>query len=139
VTELTNLQWDAVDLKARNDRHKRKKSGIDGVQHLAQADTRALRALRSKSDGSRHVFTSERGGPLTRDGFAKKFASVGERAGLDRRLCHPHALRHAARHPRANSGRVNEYRLQSIMGHRDPRSTRVYAQGVAGLIKGLWD
>jgi site-specific recombinase XerD len=109
------------------------------VQHLAPADARALRASRSKSDGSRHMFVSERGGPLTRDAFAKMLAAVGERAGLDRRVCHPHALRHAAGHAFANSGRVNEYQWQAVMGHRDPRSTRVYVQGVAGLIKGLWD
>jgi len=139
VAELVGLQWDAIDLKAGTIAIKRKKGGIDGVQHLAPADARALRSLRSKADGSRHVFNSERGGPLTRDAFAKMFAAVGERAGLDRRLSHPHALRHAAGHALANSGRVNEYQLQSIMGHKDPRSTRVYVQGVAGLIKGLWD
>jgi integrase len=58
---------------------------------------------------------------------------------LDRALCHPHALRHAAGHALANSGRVNAYQLQAIMGHKDARSTHIYVQGVAGLIDGLWD
>jgi integrase len=138
VSELINLRWEAFDLKAGTIAINRKKGGADGVQHLAPADARALRALRSKADGA-FVFVSERGGQLTRDGFAKMFAVVGERAGLDRRLCHPHALRHAAGHALANSGRVNAYQLQAIMGHRDPRGTAIYVQGVAGLIKGLWD
>jgi integrase len=135
----TPSRRDALDLKAGTIAITRKKGGIDGMQHLAPADARALRALRSKSNGSRFVFVSERGGPLTRDAFAKMFAAAGERARIDRRLCHPHALRHAAGHALANSGRVNEYQLQAVMGHRDPRSTRVYVRGVAGLIKGLWD
>ena len=59
---------------------------------------------------------------MTRDAFAKQLAAAGARAGLDRRLCHPHALRHGAGHALANSGRVNEYQLRAVMGHRDPRS-----------------
>jgi hypothetical protein len=39
----------------------------------------------------------------------------------------------------ANGGKVNEYQLQAVMGHRDARSTREYVQGVTGLIKGIWD
>jgi integrase len=139
MSELISLRWDAFDLKAGTIGINRKKGGVNGVQHLAPADARALRALRCKADGSPFVFVSERGGNLTRDAFAKMFAAVGERAGIDRRLCHPHALRHGAGHALANSGRVNAYQLQAIMGHRDARSTSIYVQGVAGLIKGLWD
>jgi type 1 fimbriae regulatory protein FimE len=139
VSELIDLRWDAIDLKAGTIKVSRKKGGIDGVQHLSQADARALRALKFKAEG-RFVFVSERGGlQLTRDAFAKMLVAAADRAGLDRRLCHPHALRHGAGHALANSGRVNEYQLQAVMGHRDPRSTQIYVQGVAGLIKGLWD
>jgi hypothetical protein len=57
------------------------------MQHLASADARALRALRSKAD----VFLSERfrehgGSQMTRDAFAKLLATVAARAGIDRRL-----------------------------------------------------
>jgi integrase len=76
---------------------------------------------------------------LSRDAFAKLLATAGERAGIDRRLCHPHALRHAAGHALANSGKVNAYQLQAVLRHKDARSTQVYVQGVEGLIKGLWD
>ena len=76
---------------------------------------------------------------MSRDAFAKMLATAGAHAGLDRRLCHPHALRHAAGHALANSGRVNAYQLQAVLGHKDGRSTAKYVQGVAGLIKGLWD
>jgi hypothetical protein len=54
------------------------------VQHLAPADARALRALRSKADDGPFVFVSERFRALgelhlTRDAFAKMLASVSER------------------------------------------------------------
>lgn len=128
------LRWEDIDLKAGTIAVRRRKGGVDGVQHLAPADARALRALRSKAEGGPFVFVSER--------FRDLGASHLTR-GLDRRLCHPYALRHAAghalRHALANSGRVNEYQLQAVMGHKDPRSTAIYVQGVAGLIKGLWD
>ena len=42
-------------------------------------------------------------------------------------------------HVLANSGRVNAYQLQAVLGHKDARSTQVYVQGIAGNIKGLWD
>jgi hypothetical protein len=55
------------------------------------------------------------------------------------RSCLQVDTRQPSGHALANSGRVNKYQLQSIMRHRDQPSTRVYVQGVAGLIKGLWD
>ena len=42
-------------------------------------------------------------------------------------------------HVLANSGKVNAYQLQAVLGHKDSRSTAVYVQGIAGNIKGLWD
>jgi integrase len=138
VTELVNLRWDAIDLDAGTINVRRRKGGIAGQQKLAMNDRKALRAL-SKLRTSEHVFLSERGEPMTRDRFAKLLASIGARSGIDRTLCHPHALRHAAGHTLANSGKVNAYQLQAVMGHRDARSTLVYVQGVAGMIDGLWD
>jgi hypothetical protein len=48
-------------------------------------------------------------------------------------------LCHAAGHFLANSGKVNAFQLQAVLGHKDARSTLVYVQGVNGLIKGLFD
>jgi integrase len=138
VTELIKLQWDAVDLDGGTISVRRRKGGVSGQQHLAPDDRKALRALRRAQKGD-HVFETERGDQFSRDGFAKLLARAGERAGIDRRLCHPHALRHAAGHALANGGKVNAYQLQAVMGHKDARSTAIYVQGVAGMIKGLWD
>ena len=142
VSELIALEWSAIDLKGGTIMIRRSKGGTSGAQHLAQRDRKQLAALRAEALDARYVFVSKRHGihnPLSRDAFAKILATAGERAGIDRRLCHPHALRHAAGHTLANSGKVNAFQLQAILGHKDARSTQVYVQGVEGLIRGLWD
>jgi integrase len=88
-----------------------------GSQLLAPDDRKTLRALRRAQKGD-HLFLTERGDHFSRDGSAKLLARAGERAGIDRRLCHPHALRHAAGHALANGGKVNAYQLQAVMGTR---------------------
>jgi len=142
VSELVALEWSAIDLKAGTIVISRLKNGIGGTQQLARHDRQGLARLRAEKLDERFVFVSKRHGiyqPMSRDAFAKLLATAGERAGIDRRLCHPHALRHAAGHVLANSGRVNAYQLQAVLGHKDARSTQVYVQGIAGNIKGLWD
>jgi integrase len=142
VSELISLEWSAIDLKAGTIVIRRSKNGISGAQHLTRHDRKELAALRKQNLDERFVFVSKRHDlyqPLTRDAFAKMLATAGESAGIDRRLCHPHALRHAAGHFLANSGKVNAYQLQAVLGHKDARSTQIYVAGVNGLIKGLWD
>ena len=142
VSELISLEWSAIDLKVGTIMIRRAKGGISGAQHLARHDRQQLARLRAEKLDDRFVFVSKRHGiyqPLSRDAFAKLLAAAGERAGIDRRLCHPHALRHSAGHVLANSGKVNAFQLQAILGHKDARSAQIYVQGVEGLIEGLWD
>jgi len=142
VSELISLEWFVIDLKGGTISIRRSKGGVDGAQHLARHDRQQLARLKAEALDDRFVFVTKRHGiyqPMSRDAFAKMLTSAGARAGLDRRLCHPHALRHAAGHALANSGRVNAYQLQAVLGHKDGRSTAKYVQGVAGLIRGLWD
>jgi integrase len=88
------------------------------------------------------VFTSERPrehseSQLTRDAFAKILRAAADPAGLDCRLCHPHALRHAAG---ALDGQWSGQRI-SVAGRDGAQGSTqraFYVQGVAGLIKGLW-
>jgi integrase len=121
VSELVGLEWAAIDLKGGTIAIKRSKGGASGTQHLARRDRQQLARLKAEGLDDQFVFVSKRHGvyqPLSRDAFAKTLATAGERAGLDRRLCHPHALRHAAGHALANSGRVNAYQLQAVLGTR---------------------
>ena len=141
-SELIALEWSAIDLKAGTIVIRRLKNGIGGTQQLARPDRQGLARLKAERLDDRFVFVSKRNGihqPMSRDAFAKLLATAGERAGIDRRLCHPHALRHAAGHVLANGGKVNAYQLQAVLGRKDARSTQVYVQGIAGNIKGLWD
>jgi len=142
VSELISLEWSAIDLKGGTIVIKRSKGGVSGAQHLERHDRQELARLKAQALDAQFVFVSRRHGiyqPMSRDAFAKLLATAGERAGIDRRLAHPHALRHAAGHALANGGRVNAYQLQAVLGHKDGRSTAKYVQGVTGLIKGLWD
>jgi site-specific recombinase XerD len=138
VSELVKLSWDSVDLKAGTIHVKRLKNGRSGQQLLASKDLKGLRALKTTS-ATQWVFVSERGGHLTPDGFSKLLASAGKRAGIDRRLCHPHALRHACGHVLADQGRVTSRQIQEILGHRNFANTQIYVEGVSGKIRGLWD
>lgn len=132
------LTWADVDLKAGTIHVKRLKNGPSGQQLLGSKDAKGLRALKAVST-SQWIFTSERGGHLSADGFAKVLATAGERAGVDRRLCHPHALRHACGHVLADQGRITTRQLQEVMGHRNYANTAIYAEGVSAKIRGLWD
>jgi Phage integrase family len=71
------------------------KLGTPAVHPILGDELRALRRLqREQEPKSRFVFTSERGAPFTRAGFAKTVERVGEAAGLGFKA-HAHMLRHA--------------------------------------------
>jgi type 1 fimbriae regulatory protein FimB/type 1 fimbriae regulatory protein FimE len=141
VTELIGLQWGMINLDGGTINITRQKGGASGPQYLTVDDRRTLRTMRKANNATDddYVFLSERGDPLTRDAFAKQLAAIGKRAGIDRKQCYPHALRHAAGHALANGRRVNAFQIQAILGHKDARSTSRYVKGVSGLIKGVWD
>src|SRR6516164_4441210 len=71
VTEAVDLRWDQVDFSKGHLHVRRLKNGISSV-HTVQGDERALRELRrDQKPQSAFVFTSERGGPMTRSNVAK--------------------------------------------------------------------
>jgi hypothetical protein len=129
VSELVGpqgLRWGDLDLKAGT-------------------ITRALRALRSKVDGSSNVFASER--YREHGGVADDPRRLCRVACGCRRTCQPGspALPSSRLTPRgrtcfgqqwAESARTNCRQLWRI---KIPRSTGIYVRGVAGLIRGLWD
>ena len=94
-----------------------RRADIDGNDAQGSGTSRLIKrivSIRVSTTLTRGASPAEPGGQLTCDGFAKMLAAVGERAGIDRRLCYPRALRHAAGYASANCARVNEYQLQSI-------------------------
>jgi type 1 fimbriae regulatory protein FimB len=75
------------------------------------------------------MFTSERGGPMTRSNVSKMIQAAGDRAGLPH--CHPHALRHTCGHLLADAGHDTR-RLQLWLGHSDIKHTARYSVSAAG-------
>ena len=72
AAEIVDLRWDQVDLGRNACLHVRRvKNGMPSVHPIQGDEMRALRALKREST---FVFTSERGTPFTRAGFAKMVA-----------------------------------------------------------------
>jgi integrase len=76
VSEPVALQWAQIDLDAGRLRVIRLKGSDDSVHPLGGREIRALRKLRrGQPVGSRFVFVTSRGGPMTRNGFFKVLAT----------------------------------------------------------------
>jgi len=70
VSELITLTWRQVDLDAARLRVLRTKGSEDGVHPLSGREIRVLRGLRRRQVvGTPWVFITNRGGPMTRNGF----------------------------------------------------------------------
>jgi type 1 fimbriae regulatory protein FimB/type 1 fimbriae regulatory protein FimE len=136
VSELVHLQWRQLDLDAGRIEVIRLKGSENGVQPLRGVEIRALRKLRrSQPADSRFVFTTDRGGPMTRDAFYKLFARVGRAAGITD--VHPHLLRHGTGFRLVNQG-LDTLALAAYLGHRQVQNTKRYAKMNATRFDGLW-
>jgi len=99
-------------------------------QHRGQPlldEVNALRAwLRTRPvDGSDFLFTSQKGGRLSRSQFFRVFQAHAEAAGLPAGKRHPHCLKHSlASHLVA--GNVNLALIRQALGHRSITSTMQY-------------
>jgi integrase len=136
VTEAVDLRWDQIDFSKGHLHVRRLKGGIHSVHPIQGDELRALRELRREQKSeSAFVFTSERGGPMTRSNVAKPIDGAGKRAGLPH--CHPHMLRHTAGHLLADAGHDTR-RLQLWLGHSDIKHTARYSELSAKPFKDFW-
>jgi integrase len=136
VSELINLQWRQIDLDAGRIEVIRLKGSENGVQPLRGVEIRALRKLRrAQPAGSRFVFMTSRGGPMTRNAFFKILARAGEAAGIGG--VHPHLLRHGTGFRLVNQG-LDTLSLAAYLGHRQVQNTKRYAKMNATRFDGLW-
>jgi type 1 fimbriae regulatory protein FimB/type 1 fimbriae regulatory protein FimE len=136
VTELTGLQWRQLDLEAGHIRVFREKMGADSVHPLRGREIRMLRKLRrGQPVGSRFVFLTSRGAPMTRNGFYKLLEKAGKAAGIDG--CHPHLLRHGCGFKLVNQG-MDTLSLAAYLGHVNVQNTQRYAKMSAKRFEGLW-
>jgi peptidoglycan/xylan/chitin deacetylase (PgdA/CDA1 family) len=127
----------ALPCQSASDRDPRSASNRDPFvlrfERLALASSRRLQ--REQPPGP-HVFTSERGGPMTPKSFHTLIARLGERAGMPFPI-HPHMLRHACGFALANAGHDTRA-LQAWLGHRNIQHTVRYAELAPDRFKDFW-
>jgi integrase len=136
VSELIGLQWGQVDLDAGRLRVRRLKGSDDSVHPLGGREVRGLRKLRRDQPvGSRFVFVTSRGAPMTRNGFFKILAKAGQAVGLED--VHPHLLRHGTGFRLVNMG-LDTLSLAAYLGHRNLQNTARYTKMDSKRFDGLW-
>jgi len=150
ASEVCGIKLADLDLKAGSISIKRLKGSLHTVQPLYQHrgqplldETAAVRAwLRKReADGSDYLFTSQKGGKLSRIQFFRNFQMVAAVAGLSAEKRHPHVLKHSlASHLVA--GNANLALIRQALGHRSINSTLAYigtsdAQAAEALQKAL--
>jgi type 1 fimbriae regulatory protein FimB/type 1 fimbriae regulatory protein FimE len=135
VSELCTLTWDVVDLEAGRLRVHRVKGSDDSVQPLTGREIRALRRVKREDEGSKHVFTTERGALMTTSGFYKMLGRTAASIGMAD--VHPHLLRHACGFKLVNDG-VDTRTLAAYLGHRQLQNTKIYTRMDAKRFDGFW-
>ena len=136
VSELVDLKWDQFDLKRGQVHINRLKNGSPATHPIEGDELRLLRRLRREYQDSPFVFTTERGGPLTRSTMSKLVARAGENAGIGFPV-HPHMLRHATGFYLANKG-VPTRTIQAYLGHKSIQHTVRYTELSPEAFKRLW-
>lgn len=137
VSELINIQWRQLDLEGGRFAVTRLKGSDDSVHPLSGREVRGLRKLRRALPvGSRFVFMTSRGGPMTRNGFFKVLEKAGKRAGLDD--VHPHLLRHGCGFRLVNENQLDSISLAAYLGHANVQNTKRYARMSSTRFDGLW-
>jgi integrase len=137
VSELVSLRWHQVDFATARLHVNRLKRGREGQHPLSGPELRSLRQLkREQAQGSRFVFLSERGAPLTSRAFAQTLSRAA--SSIDFQFpVHPHMLRHACGFKLANDGHDTRA-LQDYLGHRQIQHTVRYTDMAAGRFNGFW-
>ena len=136
ASELTGLRWSDVELATGRLHVRRVKNGSPSVHPLQGDELRALRRLQREQQPSSHVFTTERGGPMTPKGFNTAMHRIGERAGMPFPV-HPHQLRHATGYALANAGHDTRA-LQAYLGHKNIQHTVRYTELSSTRFKDFW-
>jgi len=150
ASEVCGIKLADLDLKAGSISIRRLKGSLHTVQPLYQHrgqplldEAAAVRAwLRKRvADGSDYLFTSQKGGKLSRIQFFRNFQKIAEETGLSPEKRHPHVLKHSlASH--LVMGNANLALIRQALGHRSINSTLAYigtsdAQAAEALQKAL--
>jgi integrase len=97
-SELVDLRWDQVDLKAGELHVRRRNNGKPATHPLRGDELRALRKLQREAPASPYVFVSEHGTPISVHGWQKLVERIGQAWNVSKGTelkVHAHMLRHA--------------------------------------------
>jgi type 1 fimbriae regulatory protein FimB/type 1 fimbriae regulatory protein FimE len=137
ASEVADLRWDQIDFTSGTLAVRRVKKGSPATHPIRGDELRALRRLaREQEPRSPWVFTSERGGPFTAEGFARMVERAGEAAELGFKA-HPHMLRHACGFALANKGHDTRA-IQAYLGHKNIQHTVRYTELSPERFKDFW-
>ena len=137
ASELVDLRWEQIDFVAATLHVRRLKRGTPATHPILGDELRALRRLqREQEPKSPFVFTSERGAPFSRAGFAKMVERTGEAAALGFKS-HAHMLRHGCGYALANKGHDTRG-LQAYLGHKNIQHTVRYTELAPARFKDFW-
>jgi type 1 fimbriae regulatory protein FimB/type 1 fimbriae regulatory protein FimE len=137
ASEIVDLRWEQIDLNTATLHVRRLKKGSPAAHPILGDELRALRRLqREQEPKSPFVFTSERGAPFTRAGFAKMVERVGDAAQLGFKA-HAHMLRHACGYKLANDGHDTRA-LQAYLGHKNIQHTVRYTELSPMRFRDFW-
>jgi integrase len=137
AAEVTDLKWEQVDFDRGEIHVNRLKGGIPATHPLTGRELRELR--RHKRDvppSNRFIFVSERGAPLSAEGFNRMVKRAGVAANLEIKV-HAHMLRHACGFKLANDG-IDTRSLQAYLGHSNIQNTTRYTALASGRFKNFW-
>jgi len=136
VSELVGMKWDQFDLKRGHVHVNRLKNGSASTHPIDGDEMRLLRRLQREYPNSLFVFTTERGGPLTRSTVSKLISRAGQNAEIKFPV-HPHMLRHATGYYLANRG-IPTRTIQAYLGHKSIQHTVRYTELSPKQFSKLW-
>lgn len=136
VSELVGLKWDQFDLKRGQVHINRLKNGSASTHPIEGDELRLLRRLQRAYPDAPFVFTTERGGPLTRSTVSKLLSRAGREAGLPFPV-HPHMLRHSTGFYLANKG-IPTRTIQAYLGHKSIQHTVRYTELSSAAFNRIW-
>ena len=143
VTELCNVETAGLNLemglvrvigKGRKERLiPMGRSAVEAVE----AYLRTGRTQQASGRNQRYLFLSNRGGPMTRQGFWKLLKNYAKEVGLSRKVT-PHVLRHSfATHLLERGADLRS--LQTMLGHADISTTEIYTHVLRARLRATVD
>jgi integrase len=139
-SELVDLRWDQVDLKAGELHVRRRNNGKPATHPLRGDELRALRKLQREAPASPYVFVSEHGTPISVHGWQKLVERIGQAWNVSKGTelkVHAHMLRHACGFALANAGHDTRA-IQDYLGHKSIQHTVRYTELSSDRFKNFW-